>query len=147
MNQREAEHPTKYRLCCHPPPGNRKQEAGNAQDTKQEWHGVTGQETGLFLHPHSSEREPTPCPLPPQAGAGSTFPKGWGRREQRKACQKPPLSMRPFLSPSPRDWRRKENYQNMESKKNNTNQFIYKKDPQTKKTNLWLPKQKGEGEG
>ena len=27
--------------------------------------------------------------------------------------------------------------------KNNTNEFIYKTDPQAQKTNLWLPKGKG----
>ena len=30
----------------------------------------------------------------------------------------------------------------MESKKNDTNAFIYKIDPQTQRTNLWLPKWK-----
>ena len=30
----------------------------------------------------------------------------------------------------------------MESKKNDTNEFTYKIDPQTQKTNLWLPKRK-----
>ena len=32
-------------------------------------------------------------------------------------------------------------------KKNDTNELIYKTDSQTSKTNLWLPKGKGRGEG
>ena len=35
---------------------------------------------------------------------------------------------------------------NLKKKKNDTNELIYKIDSQTSKTNLWLPKGKGQGE-